>query len=168
MPFKRAWVFVLKGEMLQHNMIDAPVNSPSLPTDEGIVKTPKEFSDALTLDLTDEEIQQALRIIIAVSSKWQEVFRSRLRHVNFTIEDAMKLVDQFEDELVYELATKLDVLAHVDVAGVFEGKPPVVELVGALPSHSSAKHGLDHERKEWEVKKAKDKGQDFLGIDRIL
>jgi hypothetical protein len=40
-------------------------------------------------------------------------------------------------------------------------------LDGALASHSSAKYGLDHEKKEWEVKGAKELGQDFLGITKL-
>jgi hypothetical protein len=148
-------------------MMNDLVNSPSLPVDAGIVRTPKEFSDGLTLDLTDAEISQALRITLPIKQKWQARFRSAFRHQNFTVDEAMKLVDQFEDELVTELATKMDLIATVDVTGVFEGEPPVIEFVGCLPSHSSAKYGVDHERKGAEVKTAQDRNQAFLGIDKI-
>jgi hypothetical protein len=143
------------------------VNSPTLPVDAGIVTTPQQFSDGLTLDLTDDEITRALQITLPIKCKWQNRFRSKLRHQNFTVEEAMKLADQFEDELVTELATKLDLIATVDVAPVFEGQSPVIEFVGCLPSHSSAKHGVDHERKGHEVKKAKERNQVFLGIDKL-
>lgn len=146
---------------------DEPVTSPELPADEGIVHTPKQFSDALTLDLTDEEIQRAYVIISKTSTKWRYIFASKLGHNNFTVEQAMKLVDQFEDELKTRLADELDLLAAVDVEPVFDGQPPVVELIGALPSHYSARYGADHEKKTWEVKKAKGLGQDFLGADRL-
>lgn len=147
---------------------DNPVTSPTLPTNEGFVYTPKQFSDALTLDLTDGEIQRAIQIITSVARKWRSIFAYRLGpHSSFTIDQAMKLVDNFEDEVKTQLAEELDLLATVDVTPVFEGQPPVVELLGALPGHSSAKYGLDHEKKEWEVKKAKTLGQDFLGSDRL-
>lgn len=144
-----------------------PVDSPAMPVNEGIVRTPKAFSDGLTLDLTDDEITQALRIILQVKGKWQGVFRSKLRHTNFTVEQAMKLCDQFEDELVTRLAEGLDLIATVDAAPVFEGQPPVVELVGALDSHYSAKYGQDHEKKTWEVQKAIERGEVFLGVGKI-
>lgn len=154
--------------MLDLDNNELPIDSPTLPTNDGIVRTAKEFSDGLTLDLTDDEITKALRITLPIKAKYQEMFRSRLRHNNFTVEEAMRLVDQFEDELVYELATQMDLIATVDVSPVFnDGSPPVIEFVGALGSHSSAKYGLDHEKKEWEVKQAKERKQDFLGIDKL-
>lgn len=146
---------------------ETPINSPALPVDEGIVRTSKQFSDGLTLDLTDDEIAKALRITLPIKRKWEDKFRSRLRHNNFTVEEAMKMVDQFEDELVYELATKLDLIATVDVASVFEGGSPVIEFVGCLGSHPSAKYGLDHERKTHEVRKANEQKEAFLGESKL-
>lgn len=143
------------------------VNSPTLPTDDGIVRNPKEFSDALTLELTDEEITRALKTTLPIRLKWQRKFRSAVRHQNFTVDEAMKLLDQFETELVYELATMCHIMATVDVTPVFEGQPPVIEFMGSMSSHPSAKYGLDHERKEFEVKRAKDTKQDFLGIKTL-
>jgi hypothetical protein len=148
-------------------MSDLPVDSPTLPTNDGKVWTTKQYSDTLTLDLTDDEILQSFRIIQSISLKWSNVFRTKLRHGNFKVEEAMKLVDQMEDELVTTLAEKMDLIATVDASPVFEGEPPVVELIGALPSHYSANFGLDHEKKEWEVKRAKDRGEAFLGSDHI-
>lgn len=144
-----------------------PVDSPSLPVDKGIVKSPKAFSDGLTLDLTDDEITQALQITLRVKTKWQDIFRSRLRHSNFTVEQAMRLCDQFEDELVTRLAESLDIIATVDASPVFEGEPPIVDFIGALDSHYSAKYGADHEKKTYEVRKAERLGQAFLGVDKL-
>lgn len=147
---------------------DLPVDSPNMPVSTGIVRTAKAFSDGLTMDLTDDEIQRALKITLPIKNKWQNIFRSKLRHANFTLEQAMKMVDQFEDELIYELATKLDLIATVDVSPVFEGQPPIIEFVGCLASHSSAKYGMDHEKKEWEVKKAAfTTGEAFLGESKL-
>jgi hypothetical protein len=148
-----------------------PVTSPTLDTDPGIIRSAKQFSDNLTLDLTDTEIKQALKIIITISKKWQARFRYKFNNVaayshlseSQVMEEAAKLIDQFETELHHTLAEKLQLIATVDMAPVFEGQPPVVELIGALDTHSSAKYGLDHERKEYEVKKANERGEAFLG-----
>jgi hypothetical protein len=61
----------------------------------------------------------------------------------------------------------MDLIATVDASPVFSGEPPVVDIVGALDSHYSAKFGMDHERKEWEVKRAAQQGTAFLGSDRL-
>lgn len=45
--------------------------SPNLPADSGIVKTEKQFSDSLTQDLTDEEIKQALALLLPIKKKWE-------------------------------------------------------------------------------------------------
>src|SRR5438270_7743593 len=127
--------------------MDLPVNSPTLPVSQGIVRSPKEFSDGLTLDLTDEEIARALAITLPIRKKWSTKFRSQFRHDGFTVEKALTMIDQFEDELVYELATKMELIATVDASPIFEGQPPIIDFVGCLPSHVSAKHGLDHEKK---------------------
>jgi hypothetical protein len=133
----------------------------------GIVKTPKEFSDALTVDLTDEQITQALKTLLPITRKWQDRFRAKFNVDNFRIEEAMKMIDQFEDELKYELATKCHLLARVDVEPVFNGESPTIEILGALPSHSSSIYGMDHEKKTYEAVKAKELNKDFLGIDKI-
>lgn len=145
-------------------MNELPVNSPTLPAPTGIVTSPKQFSDGLTMDLTDDEITRALRITLPIRKKWSSKFRSQFRDTNFSVEDAMDMLDKFESELKYELATKLDLLVSVDVEPVLYGEPAIIVFEGALPSHTSAKYGMDHERKEYEVKRSKDQGDDFLGI----
>jgi hypothetical protein len=142
---------------------DLPVNSPELPTDSGVVMTRKAFSDGLTLDLTDSEISQALRITLPIKEKWSAIFVRKLNSGQFTVDQAMKLVDQFEDELVTTLATKMDLIATVDASPVFEGQPLIVDFVGALDSHYTANYGFDHEKKAWEVQRANLRGEDFLG-----
>lgn len=143
------------------------ITSPNMGVNDGIVTSAKSFSDNLTLELTDSEIKRAFEIIMDVKNRWQGTFRSKLRHANFTVEDAMKLVDDMEGELVDRLANELQLIATVDAAPVFHGEPPIIELVGALPGHSVAKYGLDHEKKEWEVKRSKDQGEDFLGSKNL-
>lgn len=139
-------------------------SSPTLPVDEGIVTSAKQFSDALTQELNDDEIKRAFELTVRITNKWQEKFRRQFGpHAPFTVEDAMEALDKFEEELKYELATKLDVYATVDVTPIFEGEPPIVEFSGALPSHSIAKHGFDHEKKTWEVQHATARDEDYYG-----
>jgi hypothetical protein len=137
--------------------------SPDLPTNSGIVTSTKDFSNGLTLDLPDSEITQALQIVLPIKKKWQQRFRYKFGHASFGIEEAMKLVDQMEDEIVTTLAERLHLIATVDASPVFEGEPLIIEFVGALDSHASAKYGQDHEKKAWEVKRALQTGEDFLG-----
>ena len=35
--------------------------------------------------------------------------------------------------------------------------------MGALPSHSIAKEGFDHDKKTWEVQHATERGEDYYG-----
>jgi hypothetical protein len=140
------------------------VNSPQLPVDDGIVSSAKEFSDVLTQELTDDEIKSAFELTVRISHKWHEKFVSRFGpHSLFTPEEALEALDEFEEELKYELATKLHVFATVDATPIFEGEPPIVEFAGALPSHTIAKHGFDHEHKKFEVERATNRGEAFLG-----
>src|SRR5208282_2563749 len=138
--------------------------SPTLPTDDGIITSAKQFSDALTQELNDDEIKRAFEMIVRISEKYHEKFARRFGPSSlFTPEEALEALDEFEEELKYELATKLHVYATVDATPVFEGEPPIVELAGALPSHPIAKYGLDHAKKTWEVQHATEKGEDYYG-----
>lgn len=138
--------------------------SPTLPTDDGIVTSAKQFSDGLTQDLNDDEIKRAFEMTVRITNKWQEKFRRQFGpHAIFTVEDAMEALDKFEEELKYELATKLNVYATVDATPVFEGEGPIVEFAGALPSHPIARHGFDHEKKTWEVQHATARDEDYYG-----
>ena len=138
--------------------------SPTLPVNDGIVTSAKQFSDGLTQDLTDDEIKRAFEMTVKITAKWHEKFARRFGpHSIFTPEEALEALDEFEEELKYELATRLHVYATVDPTPVFEGEPPIVEFAGALPSHSIAKHGFDHEKKTWEVQHATAREEDYYG-----
>lgn len=145
-------------------MNSLPVDSPTLPVDEGIVHSRKEFAHNLTLDLTESQAQQALMLTLPIRAKYSAIFRRKLGpHGGFTLEEAMKLVNQFEDEIQTTLAEKMDLLVTVDSDPVFEGQPPIINFMGALPGHDTAKYGFDHTRQEYEVKKADARGEAFLG-----
>lgn len=144
-----------------------PVDSPTLPVDSGVVTTVKDFSDGLTMELTDDEIARALSIILPLRRKYRARFAHKLGDPFFSIEKAMAMVDEMEDELIDRLANELNAIATVDVSPLFEGKEMIIDIVGVLPSHYSADYGFDHEKKEWEVKRARVLNQPFLGADKL-
>src|SRR5690349_14651958 len=101
-------------------MSDEPVEvsvptSPELPADHDLIKTERAFSGAMTLDLTDAQIQACMRIIHSVRERhlgtWVNKFNDPQ---NFTLDDALKAIDAYEDEIKYELADKVGVLATVN------------------------------------------------------
>lgn len=147
------------------------VTSPTLPTND-VVTSLKGFSDTLTMDLTDEEIQRAMKTVLPIISKWQRIFRSKITPNTLMsyrdVEDMMKDVDKFEDEVKTTFMEKMDLLVSVDIMPVLEGTGyPAIVFEGALDTHSTAKYGLDHEKKSHEVRKAKDLGEVFLGANSL-
>jgi hypothetical protein len=137
------------------------VTSPNLPTGKDTVSTAKQFSGAMTLDLTDDEIKKALEITVNIVRKHQTKWR--LKYPFDSLEQVADLLEELEKELGHRLMEELDVLVKVDGTPVFEGLPPVIDWMGKLDTSSLAKYGQDHEKKTWEVQKAKDRGEDFLG-----
>jgi hypothetical protein len=129
--------------------------SPELDTNSGLMNDAATFSGNLTLDMSDQEIQSAWRIIQHVRSKWTAIFHRKFNDPStFKLDDALKLIDQFEDEIKTELAEKVNVLATVNVVPILEGQPLEIEFIGKLPGSDIYKYGMDHERKGWEVKRA--------------
>lgn len=138
--------------------------SPTLPTEDvGLVKSTAEFSGALTLDLTDEEIGKAFEVCTSVKRKYEARFASKFRDTNFTLDEAMREVEKFEDEIKTRLAEECSVLATVNVLPVLEGRHIEIDWIGVLPSHVVNKYGMDHEKKEWEVKRANARREDYYG-----
>lgn len=138
--------------------------SPQLPVNQGLINDAKSFSGAFTLDLTDDKIAEAWRIVQYVRHKYQERFMNKFNDPrNFTMEDIEKYVDEFEDEVKTRLAEGPGVLATVSILPIFEGRPLEIEFLGVIPGGDLDKYGMDHEKKEWEVKKADAQGEDFLG-----
>lgn len=129
-----------------------------------IMHNPKELSDSLTMDLTDDQINDLFRVVLPIREKWQQKFIAKFTNdASFNVDKAMEMVDQFEDELKYESAIKLNLLVTVDVSPVLEGKEMIIDVVGALPGHDINKYGMDYEKKEYQVKKAVSRREDWLG-----
>ncbi len=137
------------------------VTSPNLPTGKDTVGTVKEFSGAMTLDLTDDEIKKAMIITSSVVRKHQTIWKRKFPFDN--LEQIADLLEELEKELGHRMMEELDVLVKVDSVPVFEGKAPVIEWLGKVEGTSLAKYGQDHEKKTWEVQKAKQRDEDYLG-----
>jgi hypothetical protein len=142
-------------------------NSPTLPTTDGIVKSAKEYSDVLTLDMTDAEIKKSFEIIVQVRQKYHDKWvRMFLGNPTIDVEKVADELEMFRDELVTRLAEGVQVLATVDASPVLNGQPPIVDIIGHLPGSSMDQYGFDHERKQWEVQRATERGEDYLGQKR--
>ena len=149
-------------------MSDEFDNLPTAPDagarDKDLVWTPKQFSDAATLDLTDEEIQKAWVIIQETIQKHRPVWIDMImRDVTVSVEKLAHALDVFRDEIVTRLAEEVGLAANVDAMPCAEGKPPIVEIVGHLADTVMDRYGMDHEKKGWEVTKATERGEDFYG-----
>lgn len=133
-------------------------------SDSTIITSPKDFSGKMTLDLTDDEIKRGFELVVRIKTKWESIFRQKFGTTGgFSLEEVLESLSEFEDEVKTTLAEQLNVLATVDTVPILEGQPPVIEWIGKLPDDDIYKYGLDHEKKSYEVNKAKDRGEDYLG-----
>jgi hypothetical protein len=101
-------------------------------------------------DLTDHEVMQIGKIVGELVAKYG-------RKAN-TAEN----LDQLRDEALTRFA-EAGIIATLDPAPCFYGEPPVVEIIGKIGGDPIEKYGFDHERKQYEVIKSKDRGEDYLG-----
>jgi gamma-glutamylcyclotransferase (GGCT)/AIG2-like uncharacterized protein YtfP len=141
-------------------MSDVFPTSPTLNTDQDVVSTAKAFTGATTLDLTDEETKVFLETTVSIVRKHQTVWKTLFPFD--TIEQCMRLLDELEKELAYTLMERLNVVVRVDSAPVLEGGRPIIEFVGKMEGTSLHLYGQDHEKKAWEARKAKARGEDYL------
>jgi hypothetical protein len=111
----------------------------------------KKFAhSAIGNDLTDSEVSQVFTVI--------EKVRLSYAGKRNTVEN----LDALRDETLTRLM-EIGILATMDPAPCFYGEPPVVEIIGKVPSDSVHKHGYDHEKEYWEVNKANERKEDWLG-----
>lgn len=132
---------------------------PNSPTDN-VVTNLTDFSNAMTLDLTDAEIKQFIELTLKIRSKYIE--RWSLLDFN-NIDHASAELEKFRDELATTLAERMGLLVTVDGAPVLFGESPIIEVIGKIEGTEFAQYGLDHERKSDEVRKATDRSEDWLG-----
>lgn len=115
----------------------------------GKIKSAKQLADFST-ELLDSEIQQAVKIVASLQQSYA--------HKANSVEN----LDKLRDEVLTRLS-EINILASFDPTPCFYGEPPVVEFVGKVSTDSIHKHGFDHEQKRYEVLKAKERDEHFLG-----
>lgn len=121
---------------------------PNVPDDR--ISDPTQFVQ-WAADLTDEEAKQVVTIILGdVQSKYQYKTNSK------------ENLEALRDEALTRMA-EIGILAELDVAPCFHGEPPILEIIGKVSTDSFHQHGFDHEKKSWEVNKAKDRSEEYLG-----
>lgn len=101
--------------------------------------------------MTDTEISQVFQVIHLVRQKYAGKAN--------TAEN----LDALRDETLTRLMD-IGVLATLDPAPVFYGEPPIVEILGKVKEDKTFHtEGFDHEKKMYEVRKATERGEDWLG-----
>jgi hypothetical protein len=101
-------------------------------------------------DLTDREATQAIKIIHAAQVKWSGRPNTE------------KNLDHMRDEILTQLAS-VNILASFDPTPCFYGEPPEIEIIGKVAGDPIHKYGFDHEQKEYEVKQAVKRNEDYRG-----
>lgn len=119
------------------------------PVHDDRISTGKEFAQVAS-DLTDEEIQKTIQIVNGIRMKYAGKPSSA------------KNLEAMRDEVLTRL-TDINILATLDPSPVFYGEPPILEIIGKVSGDVSHKEGFDHERKQDEVVKAKELGEDYRG-----
>ena len=123
--------------------------------DKGRVHSKKQFvhnSD----ELADSEAVKAVRLIGEVQIKYAKKVATK------------ENLHALRDEALYRLATQLGIKAELDPTPCFYGEPPILEIQGKMAGDDIHKYGFDHEKKGWEVRKAHERGEDYLGEKESL
>ncbi len=120
-----------------------------LPTPDGTVRTGKEFANAAT-DLLDSEVQQIVAIVVG-----------DIQQRYATKANTAQNLEALRDEVLTR-PMQIGIVATFDPTPCLYGDPPELEIV----SSTRAVHktdGFDHEQKGYEVVKANERGEDYLG-----
>lgn len=104
----------------------------------------------MAADLTDEDISRTFRVV-------EEI---RLKYAGKPSSESN--LEALRDEVLTKLAD-IGILATLDPTPIFYGEPPTLEILGRVAGHSDHTHGFDHEKKGYEVRKANERGEDWLG-----
>lgn len=127
--------------------LPAPVSH--MPVADDRIRSEKQLVEFAS-DLQDSEVVQVGQIIFRLTQKYAKK--------RPTVEN----LEALRDEALTRLAN-IGILATVDVAPVLNGEPPSIEILGRISGTEQQVHGFDHERKMYEVKKAVQRGEDWLG-----
>ncbi len=119
-----------------------------LPTPDDRIQSGKQLA-GFASELTDDEIKQVIGVVNDI--------RLRYSTKAFTLAN----LEALRDEILHRMAN-IGVLVSVDVATCLNGEPPTVEIVGKVGDAGFQKE-FDHEKKRYEVNKAIERGEDYLG-----
>lgn len=101
-------------------------------------------------ELTDSESTEAFQLIMEIQMKYA------------LKPNTQQNLEELRDEALTRLMER-NVLAELDIAPCFYGEPPIIEIKGKIAGDSLHTYGFDHEKKKWEIDKAHDRGEDYLG-----
>lgn len=101
-------------------------------------------------ELTDSESVEAFKLVMELQMKY--AFKP----------NTQQNLEELRDEALTRLMEK-NILAELDISPCFYGESPILELKGKVSSDTIHAYGFDHEKKKWEIDKAHDKGEDYLG-----
>lgn len=121
---------------------------------DDIIKSKKQFVH-FNDQLTDSESIEAVQVIGEAQMKWASKHNSK------------ENLEALRDEVLTKLM-EINILAEFDVAPCFHGEPPIVEFIGKIAGDGLHKYGFDHEKKKWEIDRAHDRGEDYLGEKESL
>lgn len=116
---------------------------------DDIIRSRKQFVHSND-ELTDSENINAVKIIAEVQQRWARKANTK---------DNLEML---RDEVLTRLA-EINVSAEFDPSPCFYGESPIVEFRGKISGDSIHKYGKDHERHRYEILKAKERGEDYLG-----
>lgn len=121
---------------------------PALPGDtkSTVVSSVKEFSDVSMMELTDSEVQAALKTILAIQEKYQYRYATKAN------------LDAMSDEITTKMYEQ-GILVSFDPTPLLKGDAPHLEILGKVDK-GFQEHGFDHEREQWEVQRANERSQD--------
>lgn len=101
-------------------------------------------------ELTDEESVAAVREIAKIQQKWAAKTNTK------------ENLEMLRDEVLTKMM-ELNIVAEFDPSPCFYGEPPILEIRGKVQGDPIHQYGFDHEKKQWEVRKAAERGEEFLG-----
>lgn len=101
-------------------------------------------------ELLDTESQMVGRIVGEAQLKWSNKPNS------------VDNLQELRQELLHALMD-IGIVAEFDPTPCFYGEPPILEIRGKVKDDPIHKYGFDHEQKRWEVQRAIERNEEWLG-----
>lgn len=112
------------------------------------IKSEKEFA-GVAMELQEHEIKSAIQLVYLLQAKYSHLPNNAAN------------LEKLRDEALTRLA-EMGILATLDPAPCLYGEPPTLEIIGRVGDFGFQKE-TDHEKKGWGVKKAVERGEEYLG-----